>query len=72
MADDAELIKAAAEGTVGGIIKPFAGLVTALLGPATTEAGLFLRDKIRLYKIPDSVLNICSPANVCAADHAAP
>jgi Abortive infection alpha len=49
--DDAELIKAGAQGIVEGVMKPFGDLLQALLGPGMEEAGLLIRDSIRTYRV---------------------
>jgi hypothetical protein len=52
MPDDNEgLIKAGTQGIVEGIMKPLNDLVGELFGPGATEAGLLIRDYIRVYRI---------------------
>lgn len=53
--DDAELVKAGVEGMVGGIIAPFADLLDKLVGPATEEFGLALRDQVKFVRFKRSV-----------------
>ena len=48
--DQAELVKAGAQGIVEGAMKPFSDLLLALLGPAASEAGLMLKDSVQHYR----------------------
>jgi hypothetical protein len=48
--DDAELIKAGAQGIVEGAMKPFSDLIQALFGPAAAEAGLMLEESVRDFR----------------------
>jgi hypothetical protein len=50
MSDDADNLEAIAKGTAEGLLKPFGGLITALFGPAAQEAGLILRDRMRMFR----------------------
>ncbi len=50
MGDDAEIVKAVAQGTVEGAFAPFGKLVTNLLGPITEEMGHSLRDRFLAYR----------------------
>jgi hypothetical protein len=50
MSDDADNLEALAKGTTEGIMKPFAGLITALFGPAAEETGLLIRDYVRVFR----------------------
>lgn len=48
--NDAELVKAGAEGLAEGAMRPFGDLVKALFGPAFAEAGLMLKDCVQHYR----------------------
>ncbi len=48
--DDAEVVKASAEGVTTAFVKPFGDLLTALLGPAAEELGLAFRDHVRFFR----------------------
>lgn len=48
--DPAELVKAAAEGTATGLVKPFGDLLTTLLGGAAEEGGEYLRWRVRMFR----------------------
>lgn len=49
--DDAELVKAGAEGVVAGAMRPFAQMIEKVFGPAAEEAGLTLRDSVRGFRL---------------------
>jgi len=51
MSDDAENLEAIAKGTAAGLMGPFGDLIKALLEPGTKEAGLLIRDSIRMYRV---------------------
>jgi Abortive infection alpha len=51
MTDDAEIVKAGAQGIVEGAMKPFSGLIQAVFGPAAEEAGLMLQDHVKSYRL---------------------
>lgn len=55
MPDDADNIKAFAQGSIQGAVegamKPFADLLQALLGPGAEEAGLLVRDYVSAFRI---------------------
>lgn len=59
MPDDAENIKAIAQGSIQGAVegamKPFTDLLQALLGPGAEEAGLLLRDYVTAFRIEKQV-----------------
>jgi Abortive infection alpha len=59
MGDDADNIKAVAQGSIQGAIegamKPFNDLLQALLGPSVEEAGLVLRDYVTAFRIEKQV-----------------
>jgi hypothetical protein len=51
MSDDAENLEAIAKGTAAGLMEPFGDLIKALLEPGAKEAGLLIRDSIRIYRV---------------------
>jgi hypothetical protein len=51
MTDDAEIVKAGAQGIVEGVMKPFSSLIEAVFGPAAEEAGLMLQDHVKSYRL---------------------
>jgi hypothetical protein len=59
MSDDADNIKAIAQGSVQGAVegtmKPFNDLLQALLGPSAKEAGLLFRDYVTAFRIEKQV-----------------
>jgi hypothetical protein len=48
--DPADLVKAAAEGTASGLVKPFGDLLTTLLVGAAEEGGEYLRWRVRTFR----------------------
>jgi hypothetical protein len=50
MGDEADLVKAGAQGITEGAMKPVSDLVQSLFGPAAEEAGLMLKDHVRVYR----------------------
>jgi hypothetical protein len=50
-ADDADLIKAGAQGIVEGAMEPFSDLIQKLFGPAAEEAGLMLKDSVHRFRV---------------------
>jgi hypothetical protein len=51
MSDDTENLEAIAKGTAAGLMEPFGDLIKALLEPGAKEAGLLIRDTIRIYRV---------------------
>lgn len=50
MADDSELVKAGVEGFSSAAFKGVNALLQSLLGPAAEEAGLMLKDHVRVFR----------------------
>jgi len=50
MSEDADNLEALAKGTAEGLMKPFGALITALFGPAAEEAGLLMRDYVKVFR----------------------
>jgi hypothetical protein len=48
--DDADLVKAGAQGIVEGAMKPVSDLIQALFGPAAAEAGLMFKESVQHYR----------------------
>lgn len=59
MSDDADNIKAIAQGSVQGAVegamKPFNDLLQALLGPSAAEVGLLFRDYVTTFRVEKQV-----------------
>jgi hypothetical protein len=49
-ADDLELVKAGIEAITSETIKPVSDLIRSLFGPAAEEAGLMLKDHVRVFR----------------------
>jgi hypothetical protein len=71
-ADEAELLKAGTQGIVEGALKPFNNLIQALLGPAVTEVGLFLRDSVHDWREKRQVRLFQRTQELLAAAHINP
>jgi hypothetical protein len=50
VADDLELVKTGIEAATTAALKPIAGLIQSIFGPAAEEAGLMLKDHVRIFR----------------------
>jgi hypothetical protein len=55
MPDDADLIKAGAQGIVEGALAPFADLLRKLAEPGVQELGLTIQDSVRVFRMKRQV-----------------
>ena len=55
MSDDADVVKAVVQGTVEGVLAPFADLIRKLAGPGAEELRKTVRDSVIAYRMKRKV-----------------